>query len=105
MPGFIVHEGAMVTCSHLGLATPTALSPAVTVMGMPVVLQTGPYAVAGCTLAAIPSPPCVTGIFVVASTAVTSYGQPVILSLGASTCQPTFTPLLVLTTQTSVTAL
>lgn len=92
-------------CSHLGIATPTALSPAVTVLGMPVVLQTGPYAVAGCTLATIPSPPCVTGIFVVASTAVTSFGQPVIVSLGTSICQPTFTPLLVLTTQTAVTAL
>lgn len=105
MPGFLVHEGATVLCSHLGFATPTVLSPAVTVMGMPVVLQTGPYTVAGCTLAAIPSPACVTGTFVVASTAVTSYGQPVIVSLGTSICTPTFTPLLVLATQTLVSAL
>ncbi|GAC1499088.1 MAG: hypothetical protein NVS1B2_22600 [Vulcanimicrobiaceae bacterium] len=105
MPGYIVHQGATVLCSHAGLATPTALSPAVTVMGMPVVLQTGPYAVAGCTLAAIPSPPCVTGTFVVGSTAVTSYGQPVIVSLGTSICAPTLTPLLVLATQTLVSAL
>jgi hypothetical protein len=105
MPGFLVHQGATVLCSHAGLATPTALSPAVTVMGMPVVLQTGPYAVAGCALATVPAPPCVTGTFIVASTAVTSYGQPVIVSLGTSICQPTFTPLLVITTQTLVSAL
>ena len=105
MPGFLVHEGALVTCSHAGFATPTALSPALTVMGMPVVLQTAPYTVAGCAQALALLPPCVTGIFVVASTTVTSFGQPVIVSLGASICQPTLTPLLVLTTQTAASAL
>jgi hypothetical protein len=100
MAGFLVHEGAMVTCTHAGLATPTALSPAV-----PVVVQTAPYAIAGCALTGTPVPPCVTGTFIVASTTVTSFGQPVIVSLGASTCQPTLTPMLVMSTQTLVSAL
>ena len=105
MPGFLVHEGAMVTCSHLGIATPTALSPAVTVAGMPVVLQTAPYAIAGCLQPLSLLPPCVTGTFIVASATVTSFGQPVIVSLGASTCQPTLTPMLVVSTQTLASAL
>jgi hypothetical protein len=95
----------MVMCSHGGIATPTSVSPAVTVMGMPVALQTAPFVIAGCALAAIPSPPCVTGTFIVASTTVTSFGQPVIVSLGASTCQPTVTPMIVTTTQIAVSAL
>jgi hypothetical protein len=105
MPGFLVHLGATVTCSHAGVATPMALSPAVTVTGMPVVLQTAPYAIAGCAQAAALLPPCVTGTFIVASTTVTSFGQPVIVSLGASTCAPTLTPMLVIETQTAVSAL
>ncbi len=105
MPGFLVHEGAMVTCSHAGIATPTALSPAVSVMGMPVVLQTAPYAIAGCAQAAALLPFCVTGTFIVASTSVTSFGQPVIVSEGMSTCAPTLTPMLVIATQTAVSAL
>jgi hypothetical protein len=47
----------------------------------------------------------VTGTFIVASTTVTSFGQPVIVSLGASTCAPTLTPMLVIETQTAVSAL
>ena len=105
MPGFLVHEGAMVMCSHAGVATPTALSPAVTVMGMPVVLQTAPYLIAGCGQLPLSLPACVSGTFTTASTAVTSFGQPVIVSLGASTCQLTLTPMLVVSTQTAVSAL
>lgn len=92
-------------CSHGGVATPTAVSPAVTVMGMPVVVQSAPFVIAGCPLAAIPSPACVSGTFIVASTTVTSFGQPVIVSQGASTCLLTGTPMLVVTTQVAVSAL
>ena len=107
MPGFVLHAGATVTCSHLGTAQPLVPSPCVTVMGQPIVTQASPYVVAGC---ALPPPivangPCVTGAFVTASLAVTSLGQPVLLSLGTSICAPSGTPLLVLQTQLAVSGL
>ncbi|HOW47867.1 MAG TPA: hypothetical protein P5163_02960, partial [Rubrivivax sp.] len=61
MPGFVVHQGAVVTCLHAGMAQPTAVQPRVRVSGMPVAVTPFPYAVAGCTLAAVPSPPCTVG--------------------------------------------
>ena len=61
MPGFMVHVGATVLCSHAGQAQPTVPNPRVTVNGQPTVAVTGPYAVAGCTLPPPPSGngPCV----------------------------------------------
>ena len=105
MPGFLLHLGATVTCMHAGLAQPTAPNPRVKVMGMPTVTMTPPYVVAGCTLATIPSPPCVTAQWMTAATRVASMGQPLLLLDSQSTCVPTGTPLLILSTQTRVTAM
>ena len=108
MPGFILHQGAQVQCSHAGTAQPTAVVPTVTVSGQPIVVATAPYVVAGC---AMPTPPagngpCVTATFIppTAATRVTSNGQPVLLNTSQSICAPTGTPLLILNTQTKVTA-
>ena len=54
MPGFLLHMGATVLCAHAGQAQPTVTNPRVTVSGQPIVTQSAPYTVAGCTL---PPPP------------------------------------------------
>lgn len=106
MPGFVVHLGATVMCTHAGQAQPTAPSARVLVSGQPVVTIAGPWMVAGCTL---PPPtaangPCVTGQFTSGSTRVLVDGQPLVLQISSSVCAPTGTPLMVVATQTRVTA-
>ena len=107
MPGFLVHVGAQIKCSHVGQATPTVSNPRVTVSGQPTVLITAPYAVVGCTL---PPPlgangPCVTGQWLTGTTRVTSNGQPLVVQSSSSICAPTGTPLLIIATQTRVSAI
>lgn len=105
MPGFLLHLGAMVQCSHVGQATPTVTNPRVTVMGQPTVTLSAPYVVAGCTLPPPPTAngPCVTAQFITSATRITSLGQPLLLLDSQAICAPTGTPLLILTTQTRVT--
>jgi len=105
MPGFLLHLGAMVQCSHVGQATPTVTNPRVTVMGQPTVTLSAPYVVAGCTLPPPPAAngPCVTAQFITSATRITSLGQPLLLLDSQAICAPTGTPLLILTTQTRVT--
>lgn len=107
MPGFLVHVGAQVLCTHAGQATPTAPNPRVTVSGQPTVLVTAPYTVVGCTM---PPPsagngPCVTGQFNTGTTRVTSNGQPLLVQSSTSVCTPTGTPLQIVATQTRVSAI
>ena len=108
MPGFILHQGAQVKCSHTGTAQPGAVSQKVTVGGQPIVVATAQYSIAGCTM---PPPnagngPCATATFTpaTAATRVTSDGQPVLLDTSQSTCVPTGTQLLIMSTQKKVTA-
>lgn len=107
MPGFLVHVGAQVLCSHAGQATPTAPNPRVTVSGQATTLITAPYVVAGCTL---PPPnaangPCVTAQWTSGTTRVLSNGQPLVVQSSQAICTPTGTPLLIVATQARVTAL
>ena len=107
MPGFLLHVGATVLCSHGGQAQPTAPNPRVTVNGMPTVTMTAPYVVAGC---AMPPPtagngPCVTAQWVTGATRITSNGQPLLLLDSQAICAPTGTPLLIVVTQTRVTGM
>jgi hypothetical protein len=107
MPGFLVHVGAQVLCSHTGQATPTVPNPRVMVSGQPTVLITAPYMVAGCTL---PPPtaangPCVSAKWLVGSTRVTSNGQPLVVQSSQAICTPTGTPLMIVATQTRVSAM
>src|SRR4030081_2237981 len=107
MPGFLVHVGATVLCSHGGQAQPTVPNPRVTVMGMPTVLMTAPYVVAGCALPPPPAAngPCVTAQWLSGTTRVLSNGQPLLVQSSQAICAPTGTPLLILVTQTRATAL
>jgi hypothetical protein len=107
MPGFLLHVGATVTCLHAGPAQPSVPNTRVMVMGMPSVTMAAPYLVTGCGLPAITSgaPPCVSATWVTAALRVTSNGQPLLLLDSQASCIPTGTPLLVLATQTRVTAM
>lgn len=107
MPGFLLHEGAVVMCAHAGPASPTVPNPRVTVLGMPTVLATAPYKITGCTFPAMSSgaPPCVTAQWTTAATRVTSMGQPLVLIDSQATCVPNGTPLIIGATQVKVTAI
>lgn len=103
MPGPLLHFGAVVNCSHGGLATPGTPNPRVTVSGQPSVLLPTPYAIAGCSLAASGSA-CVTGTWTLGSTRVTSNGQPLVIAGGLSTCVSNGTPMLPVSSQLRVVA-
>lgn len=107
MPGFLLHVGAQVLCSHAGQATPAVPNPRVTVSGQPTVLMTSPYMIAGCTL---PPPtaangPCITAQWVSGTTRVFSNGQPLLVQSSQAICAPTGTPLIIVATQPRVSAL
>jgi hypothetical protein len=104
MPGFLLHFGATVLCSHGGQAVPAVTNPRVMVGGLPTVTLAAPYTVAGCTL---PPPtagngPCVTAAFVSSAVRVTSGGQPLLLIDSQSVAVPTGTPLMIVSTQVRV---
>ena len=105
MPGFLLHLGATVLCSHGGQAVPTVTNPRVTVSGQPVVTFGPPWTVAGCALPPPPAAngPCVTAQFVSSATRVTASGQPLLLIDSQAICAPTGTPLLMILTQTRAT--
>lgn len=103
MPGFLLHVGATVLCSHGGQAQPTSPNPRVRVDGQPVVTQTAPYTVAGCPFNVSGSPsPCVTAQWVTGATRVLAGGQPVLLQDSQAVCTPNGTPVNVVVTQTRV---
>ena len=104
MPGFLLHTGATVLCSHGGQATPVVSNPRVTVGGQPVVTLPGTYTVAGCALPPPPTAtgPCVTGQWISAATRVRAGGQPLLLADSQSVCAPSGTPLIVVATQVRV---
>ena len=105
MPGFLLHVGATVLCSHGGQAQPTVPNPRVQVSGQPTVAISSPYVVAGCALPPPPAAngPCVTAQFVSAATRITSNGQPLLLLDSQAICAPTGTPLVIAATQTRAT--
>jgi hypothetical protein len=106
MPGFFLHQGATVLCAHAGQAQATAVNPRVTVSGLPTVFMSSPYVVAGCSFPPPPAGngPCVTAQFMTGSVRVLSSGQPLLLFDSQATCVPTGTPLMIVSTQTRVTA-
>jgi hypothetical protein len=107
MPGFLLHVGAQVMCSHGGQAQPTAPEPRVLVSGQAVTTLPAPYVVAGCALPPPPAGngPCVTAQWVTGATRVLANGVPVLLLDSQAICAPSGTPLLVAVTQTRVTGI
>ncbi len=106
MPGFLLHVGAQVLCSHAGQAQPTAPNPRVSVSGQPTVLMTAPYVVAGCTFPPPPTAngPCVSAQWLSGTLRVTSNGQPLLVQSSQAICAPTGTPLMIVATQMRVSA-
>jgi hypothetical protein len=107
MPGFLVHLGATVLCSHGGQAQPTVVNPRVLVSGQPTVTISSPYVIAGCPF---PPPtagngPCVTAQFMTAATRILSNGQPLLLLDSQALAVPTGTPLVITVTQTRATGM
>ena len=104
MPGFILHVGASVLCTHGGQAQPSAPNPRVTVTGQPVVTMPTQYAVAGCTFPPPPNGngPCVTAQWATGATRILVTGQPVLLFDSQAICAPTGTPVSVVQAQTRV---
>lgn len=103
MPGFILHVGATVMCSHGGQAQATAPNPRVMLGGQPVVTQAAPHAVAGCAF--VPpagNGPCVTAQWITGALRVLAGGVPVLLQTSQATCIPTGTPATVVVTQMRV---
>jgi hypothetical protein len=107
MPGFLLHVGAQVLCSHAGQAQPTVPNPRVLVSGQPTVLMTSPYVVAGCALPPPPAAngPCVTAQWLVGTVRVLSNGQPLLVQSSQAICAPSGTPLLIVLTQPRVSAM
>lgn len=106
MPGFMLHQGATVMCSHGGQAQATVPNPQVLVSGMPTVTLSGPWVIAGCAFPPPPAAngPCVTAQFLMGSTRVLSNGQPLLLFDSQAICAPTGTPTITVSTQTRVIA-
>lgn len=107
MPGFVIHVGASVLCAHGGQAQPSAPNPRVMLSGQASVTMPPPWLIAGC---ALPPPtagngPCISAQFVSAATRVTSNGQPLLLFDSQAICAPTGTPLLIVASQTRVSAM
>jgi hypothetical protein len=107
MPGFLLHVGATVLCSHGGQAQPTVPNPRVLVSGQPTVTLSAPYVVAGCALPPPPAAngPCVTAQWLVGTTRVLSNGQPLLVQSSQAICVPTGTPLIIAVTQVRASAM
>ena len=106
MPGFVLHQGATVLCSHGGQAQPTAPNPRVSVSGQKVTVQPAPYTISGCALPPPPNGngPCVTAQWTTGALRVKASGQPVLIQGAQATCVPTGTPVTVVATQVRVKA-
>jgi hypothetical protein len=99
MPGFLLHVGATVICSHGGQAQPTVPNPRVMVSNQATVTLSGPYTVAACGLSGTSTPPCVTANWIVGATRLLSGGQPLLLQDSQAISVAPGSPLQVLVTQ------
>ena len=106
MPGFILHLGAEVICSHGGQAEPILPNPTVLVSGMPITTLECPYVIAGCCFPPPPlaNGPCVVGEWVTGAFRVFAEGAPVLVDLGFSVTELSATPMIPLVTQFRVIA-
>jgi hypothetical protein len=93
MPGFILHTGAVVQCTHGIPSQIPPVQPRVLVSGQPVATMASQIVVAGCPFT-IPGPkpqPCVTIRWVMPATRVLVMGQPALVQpgpgVGAGICQ------------------
>lgn len=106
MPGFLLHANAVVMCAHGGQAQLAVPNVRVTVSGQPTAVMTSLWTVAGCAFNVSGAPsPCLTASWITSATRVTSNGVPLLLMDSQALCAPNGTPLMVVSTQTRVTAI
>jgi hypothetical protein len=87
MPGFMLHVGAVLQCTHAAPATTPPAQTRVLVSGQPVAVASNVITVAGCPFqipvgAGTKPQPCVTVRWLMLSARVTIMGQPVLLQAG-----------------------
>jgi hypothetical protein len=97
MPGYLLHQGALVLCKHAGQTRPITTDLRVRVSGQPIVTQAHLHQVSGCTLS---SGPCLTAQWITAATRVRASGVPVLLADSQAVCTPTATGVQIISTQT-----
>lgn len=104
MPGYLLHEGAMVICMHGGTAQPIVPNLRVQVSGQPITTQAYPYMIAGCGDPPPPtgSGPCAIGTWITGATRVTASGIPVLLQDSQAICFLPGTELEIVSTQMRV---
>ena len=104
MPGFLLHQGAVVLCMHGGQAQTTVPNARVRVGGQPTAAQTAPWVVAGCPFPPPSGGPCVTAQWITGTTRVLSNGMPLLMQDSVAVCAPTGTGVQVVMTQVRVKA-
>jgi hypothetical protein len=103
MPGYLIQQGATVSCVHQGQAQPTAPFPKVLLSDQAVVTQTAPFTVSGCPFMSGSNPlPCVTAQWTTGATRVLAGGAPVLLLDSQAVCAPNGTGVIVSVTQIRV---
>lgn len=104
MPGFLLHQGAAVLCTHTGQAQPVTVNPRVRVGGQMVVTLSSFYTIVGCIQPPPPvaTGPCTTAQWITTAMRVRASGEPVLLQDSQAICAPTGTPLNILMTQVRV---
>lgn len=88
MPGYLLHQGAIVLCMHGGTAQPVMPNPRVKVSGQMIVTQTCIYTVAGCPVPPPPigNGPCTVCTWVKPALRVKANGIPVLLQDSQAVC-------------------
>jgi hypothetical protein len=85
MTGFIIHEGAYITCPHTsGIATPNQTDTHVTVSGQPIMTVVRTYKIGGCPQNA----PCSSAMWTEGAKHVKASGLAVAINTGKSLCVP-----------------
>lgn len=106
MPGYILHQNAIVQCSHMARTNPTTPNQRVLVSGNMVTLVTDVHQVVACPNPVPPASngPCITAKYTTSSTRVKCNGIPVLLFDSQATCAPTGVPLTIMSSQIRVKA-
>jgi hypothetical protein len=85
MSGFIIHDGAYITCPHTsGVATPNQTDAHVTVSGQAIMTVVRTYKIGGCPQ----NTPCSAAMWTEGAEHVTASGLPVAINMGKSLCVP-----------------
>ncbi|WP_028580795.1 hypothetical protein [Desulfogranum japonicum] len=105
MPGFILHAGASISCTHGGQAIPAAPpEPNVLVCGQPVVPQSTGHTITGCANPSNAGGPCIRANWSTASTKVLVNYKRVLLMDSQGLSTPTNLPVFALDAQKKVLA-